>query len=111
MSEPLYNSNMALNGRILYDEVFKHVMKAKNNKAVGFDDIPNEVLKNNNTIRTLYEMFSLIFDITVLPNMWLKAVINPIPKSNMQDMCIPKLYHDINLISCIYKIYSSLLNI
>ena len=80
------------------------VMKAKNNKAVGFDNIPNEVLKNNNTIRILYEVFNLIFDINVLPSMWLKAVINPIPKGNMQDMCIPKLYCGINLLSCICKI-------
>ena len=91
MSEPLYSSNIALNGRILYDEVFEHVMKAKNNKAVGFDNISNEVLTNNNTIRTLYEMFNLIFDINAIPSMWLKAVINQIPKSNMQDMCIPTL--------------------
>ena len=68
MSELLYNSNITLNGRILYDEVFKHVIKAKqnktkqNNKAVGFDNIPNEVLKNKNIIRTLHEMFNLIFD-------------------------------------------------
>ena len=29
-SKPLYSSDIALNGRILYDEMFKHVMKAEN---------------------------------------------------------------------------------
>ena len=39
------NSNVFINGDISYNEVEKAVKSLRVNKAVGFDGIPNEVLK------------------------------------------------------------------
>ena len=37
--------NLTLNKDLVYSEVVKQVRKAKRNKALGLDGIPNEVLK------------------------------------------------------------------
>ena len=46
-----------------------------------------------------------------IPSVWRKAIIAPIPKSSTKDPCVPLNYRGISLLSCVYKMYSSLLNI
>ena len=45
-----------------------------------------------------------------IPSVWTKAIISPIPKSSTSDSRIPMNYREISLISCVAKIYSSILN-
>ena len=45
MQDPLYNPEPALNKPLDITEVRKAVGHAKNGKAVGTDNVPNEVLK------------------------------------------------------------------
>ena len=45
-----------------------------------------------------------------IPSVWTKAIISPIPKSSTSDSRIPMNYRGISLISCVAKIYSSILN-
>ena len=42
--------------------------------------------------------------------MWQKSIIKPIPKGSGKDPYVPLNYRGISLISCVSKVYSSLLN-
>ena len=105
-----YESNYFLNDVISFAEVVKCINKLKNNKASGPDQIPNEILKTHKLDILLYRYFRLCFENTCTPSVWLKAIITPIPKNAMNDPNLPLSYRGISLLSCIGKVYSSLLN-
>ena len=81
----------------------------KNNKAFGPEQVPNEILKTINLI-FYYTNISRCFKNTCTPSVWLKSIITPIPKNAMNDPNLPLSYRGISLLSCIGKVYSSLLN-
>ncbi len=110
MSDPLYVSNAFLNRNITLEEVSNVVDRLKNNKAPGIDLIPNEVLRSNAVKKCLLAFFQFYFDTGLLPQCWGKAVIKPIPKSKSNDPRIPLNYRGINLLSCVYKTYSTVIN-
>ena len=60
----------------------------------------------------LYSMklISLCFKYSLIPSIWLKAIISPIPKSSLKDHCVPLNYCGISLLSNVYKMYSSIIN-
>ena len=68
------------------------------------------VLKNNVTISALHKFFNLVFDYSIVPSLWLKSLILPIPKSGSDDPCDPMNYRGISLICCTAKIYGCILN-
>ena len=103
-------TNDMVNAEISYDEIEKLVNKAKNNKAVGIDEIPYEILKNHDVIMALLKLFQSYFKYGQIPSIWLKAIITLIPKSLMKDPHSPLQYRGISLLSNISKIYSGLLN-
>ena len=103
-------TNDMVNVEISYDEIERLVKKAKNNKALGIDFVPNEVLKQKNIILALWRLFRLYFTHSLTPSIWLKAIICPIPKSSCTDPYSPLQYRGISLLSNISKIYSGLLN-
>ncbi len=61
MLDPLYTSNETLNRPIELEEVKKAVGRAKNRKAMGTDNVPNEVLKNKTVIGALHAFFPAMF--------------------------------------------------
>ena len=61
MSREGYEENEMLNSDISYDEIEKIVKGLKNNKAVGIDNIPNEVLKNKDVMIMMYRLFIFCF--------------------------------------------------
>ena len=63
-------------------EVKKAVESAKCGKAVGFDGIPVEVLKNDTTVIFLYILFNICSSSGGVPSIWGKLIINPIPKAS-----------------------------
>ena len=99
-----------MNSIISFHEVKSAVMKTQNFKSAGIDQIPYDVLKNNVTIIALHKFFKLVFDYSIVPSLWLKSLILPIPKSGSDDPCDPMNYRGISLICCIAKIYGSILN-
>ena len=90
-------------------EVRKAVLKSKNKKAAGIDGLIYEALKNETTIRTLTELFNKCLSTGLLPSMWLKGVIKPIPKSHKSDPRVPLNCQEISLLPTIGKVYSGLL--
>lgn len=110
MLDPLYIPNTFLNSQINEEEIRKVVYKTKNGKSVGVDELPYEVLKNENVVKTLHKMFQLCFDSGIVPQTWSKAIIYPIIKDNKSDPRIPLNYRGISLLSVVAKIFSSVLN-
>ena len=103
-------STVFLNAIITENEIRKSVSKAKANKAVGYDNIPNEVIKNDSSIKVLHALFNGIFQSGVMPSIWKKAIIKPIPKNSAIDPKVPMQYRAISLLSTVSKLYSSVLN-
>ena len=99
-----------LNRDINLDEVRKAINKAKAGKAVGYDNIPNEVMKSNSAIQLMKTLFDSIFKSTQIPSLWKRAIIKPIPKNASIDAKDPMQYRAISLLSTVYKTYTSILN-
>jgi hypothetical protein len=97
-----------LNEPLTLPEVEKSIYKLKNNKACGLDGIPAECLKNKTVIELLYRIYSFCFDKGVVPDSWLKGIINPIFKQG--SIYEPLNYRGITLINTVGKCYSFILN-
>ena len=110
MLDPLYESNTDLNQNISLQEIQKVIMNAKNGKSSGVDNIPYDVLKFPTVIPVLCSLFQLIFDTSIIPSLWRKAIIFPILKDPSSDRRIPMNYRGISLLSCISKLYSAFIN-
>ena len=57
-------------------EVLKAIQKCKFNKATGFDEIQNEVLKNQYSVPLLQKIFDSCFQGGIIPSPWRKSLIN-----------------------------------
>ena len=102
--------DLTFNNPIKLEEVHKTIFKAKNNKAIGIDHLPNEVFKNPNSVILWQTFFNACFSSGLTPEIWCKALIKPIPKGGTSDKRIPLNYRGISLLPTISKIYSSILN-
>ena len=105
-----YKCNTFLNSGLSYDKLEKIILKLKNNKAIGCDGIPNEVLCNYDVTITLFRFFSIVFESGIIPAEWKKWFISPIPKCSKKDPFLPLNYRGISLLSCVGKLYSSILD-
>ncbi len=80
------------------------------NKSVGIDQISNEVLKKNDIMLILFQLYVKCFDSGLVPSLWLKAIITPIPKSSTKDRFVPLNYRGIDLLSFVCKVFSWIIN-
>ncbi len=110
MEKEDYISNPELNRPLSYDELVKVVHKLKLKKSTGLDCIPNEVLKKNDVMIMLYKLYVKCFEYCILPSVWLKAIIVPVPKSSTKDPYTPLNYRGIRLLSCVCKVFSGIIN-
>ena len=99
-----------LNDRITIEEVKKVVHHAKSDKAVGIDNLPFEVLKNDKSYKILTALFDKLYEYGLTPSVWNMAIIRPIPKNSLVDARLPLEYRGISLLSTIYKLYTGILN-
>ena len=110
IEDHIYSPNVQLNETITIAEVSRLVMRAKSGSACGPDEVPYDVLKKPQIIVVLRDLFQLIFDASLIPTIWRKAVICPILKDINTDKRIPLNYRGVSLLSCIGKLYSAFLN-
>ena len=61
-------------------------------------------------LELLLQLFNLCFSMGMVPNQWLHAIILLIPKGTLSKATDPLSYRGLSLQSCVYKIYSSVLN-
>ncbi len=55
---------------------------------MGIDQIPNEVLNKHDVMFILFQLYVKCFDSGLVPSLWLKAIITPIPKSSTKHPSI-----------------------
>ena len=91
------------------EEIGKACKKLKNRKSVGVDEITNEVLKCEKLHKILQTIFNYCFDKGTLPDTWCKAIVIPTLKGSGNDPYIPQNYRGISLLSCVGKLYTSIL--
>ena len=75
------------------------------------DLIINEFLKNchDATIATLVNIFNIVLDSGIVPTSWTLGCIKPVFK-NRGDVRDPNNYRGITLLSCLGKLFTSLIN-
>lgn len=102
--------NNDLNSYITRDEIYNCIRKLKNDKACGEDHIVNEYIKStSDQFIGIYEkLFNIIFDTGLIPNSWVIGTIKPIYK-NKGDFNDPKNYRPITIVSCLGKLFTSVL--
>ena len=75
--------------------------KQKKGKAMGVDNILNEVLNNEPSVNLLHALYSLCFGSGMVPLQWNQVLLKPIPKYQTSDKRNPQFYRGISLISSI----------
>ena len=98
-----------LNKPISYSKVVTAVNQSKPKKACGVDLITNELLKTDEVIELLHGLFTMCFRKVLIPDTWRMSIINPIPKAQGFPPD-PLKYRGLALQSCIYKIFSAIMN-
>ena len=78
-SDPIFNEHISI------FELKKALDNSKKGKACGVDAIPSEVLCNDTSVSFLHVLFNICFDKGIIPSLWNKCIINPIPKSSTTD--------------------------
>ena len=58
----------------------------------------------------VYRLFHTIFNAGLVPTIWGKCCITPIPKSSMKDPFTPLNYRGISLLSCVSELYTRVVN-
>ena len=93
------------------DELNFAIKKLKNNKSPGFDNVINEFLKINYPLfkNALLSVFNIIFSNGYFPDAWSIGLIIPIHKKGNPD--VAEHYRGITLLSCVGKLFTSMLNI
>ena len=109
MLQPNYEQNLMLNDIISFDEIEKATKRSKKNKAVGIDNVPNEMLSSHFVMMYLYYLFNYCFHSYTVPSDWTKAILTPVPKAG-KDHLEPLNHRGISILSCVGKLYSSILN-
>ena len=99
-----------LNKEFTNIEITKVLTKSKLKKAVGPDNLPNEVLKWPQSVSLLTTFFNRILQTGFTPKIWRQAIIKPIPRSFMIDPRTPEQYRGISLLSTISKLFTSIIN-
>ena len=91
-------------------EVRKSIYDLRNNCSIGVNDIPAEVLKNNQVVLFLHKLCNMCFTSGKVPNIWTKSLICPIPKCTTSEPQDPLLYGGIAITTVAYKVYCTLLS-
>ena len=106
---PVYDE--ILNGVITELEIREAIQKLKNNKAAGTDRILNEYLKYSPPyLVSIYcKLFNIVLDTGVIPESWTSGIIKPVFK-NKGCPTDPDNFRAITLISCLGKLFTSILN-
>ena len=101
----------ALNAPVTFQEVELMIRKLKNSKACGKDFIRNEFLKNCpiEMLHVLVKFFNVVLDSGIVPTEWCIGIIIPIFKNKGMDTN-PDNYRGITLLSCLGKLFTSILN-
>ena len=92
-----------LNGNISTEEIKAALRRLHDKKAEGIDEIPAEILKNQNLLSLIAVLFNQYFILGKIPNLWKTGIIAPVLKSSTTDKRDPRNYSGITITPSIYK--------
>ncbi|CAG2239248.1 unnamed protein product [Mytilus edulis] len=99
-----------LDSEITNEEVLNILKLSKAGKSPGCDEIPMEMYKNQTAISALTQVFNICCNTGMIPELWSRGIITPIPKSSTSDPRDPMSYRGITLAPTSYKLYCGVLN-
>ena len=104
-------SNEAINQAFTTNDVTNHIRFLKTSKTPGIDIILNEFIKNcpDELIPVIIKLFNIILETGIIPTEWTVGIIKPLYK-NKGDINDVNNYRGITLLSCIGKLFTSMLN-
>lgn len=107
----LNDENEILHSQLTGQGILNCIKNLKNNKSFGNDAILNEYIKStaNQMLPIYINLFNLIFDTGILPDIWLEGIIRPIYKRK-GDVENPENYQPITILSCFSKLFTYVLN-
>ena len=103
--------NEDLHKPVLEEEVNEQLKKLKINKSPGIDQITNELLKHSapHVIQIITKWFNIILSSGIVRTSWTIGIIKPLYKGKgSKDN--PDSYRGITLLSCLGKLFTSILN-
>ena len=105
------NFDNILNSAIVESEINEAILGLKLGKSPGYDEIVNEHIKSTKSLlMPLYtKLFNTVFETGIFPQAWLQGKIRPIYK-NKGDRLSPENYRPITVLSCLSKLFTSILN-
>ena len=111
MIPDLENVETILNSEITIEEVKKAAQLLKNGKSPGVDNILNEYIKYSLGVAgDLYvSLFNMVFKSGIIRTCWSAGTICPIYKQKGKTT-EPENYRGITLLSCLGKLFTSVLN-
>ena len=91
-------------------ELIKAISSLKNNKAISFDRIYNEMLKTSKLIITnqLLLLFNCILSRSIYPSAWNKSILTPLHKSG--ELSDTNNFRGVAVSSCLGKLFNKILN-
>ena len=75
--------------------------------APGIDGLLNECFKNDVSTKVMVALFNNCLRSHMLPSVWSRGIINPIPKSRDNNPWIPLNYRGISLLPVTSKLYTA----
>ena len=111
---PIENRNVRneeIDREISESEILAAIGRLKNGKASGIDHIQNEWIKSTKSkmLNVYKTYFNLIYRTATIPSSWTIGIIKPIYKGK-GDKNDPDNYRPITILSCIGKLFTSILN-
>jgi hypothetical protein len=90
-------------------ELLATILRLKNNKAISFDRVSNEMIKTSKLVITnqLLALFNTILSTSIYPSAWKNNILTPLHKSDRLDD--PSNFRGIAVSSCLGKLFSKLL--
>ena len=106
-----FGINEIINNPFTYEEIHNLIRKLKKNKSPGIDLILNEFIKHcpENLIQVIVTLFNLVLESGIIPTDWTIGVIKPLYK-NKGTIHNVNNYRGITLLSCLGKLFTSVIN-
>ena len=99
-----------LNGPILQEEIDWALGKVRSEAAPGADGISVSMMCAIALKDVWLPLFNVCWSCGIVPSIWSKSVIVPVPKTRQRGTCVPDDFRGICLTSVVCKVFCLILN-